>query len=87
MARYKPQEHNSLLLPVVLSEQIIPGSFVFALNDLVDHELDLKPLDTKFKNDETEASAYAKVNAQWNLYCMVHNIEKLSKTELGRNIQ
>ncbi|MGY8903269.1 MAG: helix-turn-helix domain-containing protein [Burkholderiales bacterium] len=27
MARYKPQDHNSLLLPVVLSEQIIPGSF------------------------------------------------------------
>ena len=26
----------------------------------------------------------AKVNTQWNLYCMVHNIEKLSKTGLGR---
>lgn len=26
----------------------------------------------------------AKVNPQWNLYCMVHNIEKLSKTGLGR---
>ena len=25
MPRYKPQEHNSLLLPVVLPEQIIPG--------------------------------------------------------------
>ncbi|WP_395668970.1 hypothetical protein [Rhodoferax sp.] len=45
MARYKPQDHNSLLLPVVLSEQIIPGSFAFALNYLVDHELDLAPLD------------------------------------------
>ena len=43
MARYKPQDHNSLLLPVVLAEQIIPGSFAFALNYLVDHELDLKP--------------------------------------------
>jgi hypothetical protein len=26
----------------------------------------------------------AKVNTQWNLYCMLHNIEKLSKTSLGR---
>nr|WP_068832401.1 transposase [Polaromonas jejuensis] len=26
----------------------------------------------------------AKVNTQWNLYCMVHNIEKLARTELGR---
>jgi transposase len=58
MARYKPQECNSLLLPVVLSEQIVPGSFAFALNYLVDHELDLVPLDARFKNDETGASAY-----------------------------
>lgn len=58
MARYKPQDHNSLLLPVVLSEQIIPGSFAFALNYLVDRELDLSALDAKFKNDETGASAY-----------------------------
>lgn len=58
MPRYKPQDHNSLLLPVVLSEQIIPGTFAFALNYLVDHELDLRPLDAKFKNDEVGASAY-----------------------------
>ncbi|WP_372827005.1 transposase [Polaromonas sp.] len=25
-----------------------------------------------------------KVNTQWNLYCMVHNIEKLAKTSLGQ---
>jgi len=25
-----------------------------------------------------------KVNTQWNLYCMVHNIEKLAKTNLGQ---
>ena len=58
MARYKPQDHNSLLLPVVLSEQIIPGTFAFALNYLVDHELELAPLDAQFKNDEVGASAY-----------------------------
>ena len=58
MACYKPQDHNSLLLPMVLSEQIIPGSFTFAMNYLVDQELDLSALDAKFKNDETRASAY-----------------------------
>ena len=58
MARYKPQDRNSMLLPVVLSEQIVPGSFAFALDYLVDHELDLKPLDAQFKNDEVGASAY-----------------------------
>ena len=43
---------------MVLSQQIIPGSFAFALNYLVDHELDLNSLDAKFKNDETRSSAY-----------------------------
>ena len=27
---------------------------------------------------------HSKVNTQWNLYCMVHNIEKLAKTGLGQ---
>ncbi len=58
MARYKPQETHSLLLPVVLSEQIEPGSFAFALSYLVDHELDFTGMDAQFKNDEVGASAY-----------------------------
>ena len=58
MARDKPQDRNSLLLPVVLSEQIVPGSFAFALDYLVDNELDLSAMDAKFKNDEVGASAY-----------------------------
>ena len=58
MARYKPQDRNSLLLPVVLSEQILPGSYAFALDYLVDHDLDLAPLDAQFKNDKVGASAY-----------------------------
>ena len=58
MPRYKPQDCNSLLLSVVLSKQIIPGSFAFALNYLVDSELDLSALDAKFKNDDKGASAY-----------------------------
>lgn len=58
MPRYKLQDCNSLLFPDVLSEQIIPGSFAFALNYLVDSELDLSALDAKFKNDDTGASSH-----------------------------
>ncbi len=47
-----------MFLPVVLTEQIQPGTFEFALDHLVDHELDLSALDAKFRNDETGASAY-----------------------------
>lgn len=58
MPRYKSQDRNSLLLPVVLSEQILPGSFAFALDYLVDNELDLTAMDAQFKNDAVGASAY-----------------------------
>ena len=46
MARYKQIDRNPRLLPVALSEQIQPGSFEFALDHLIDHELDLSALVT-----------------------------------------
>ena len=32
MARYKPVERGGMFIPVVLSEQIQPGTFEFALD-------------------------------------------------------
>ena len=58
MARYKPVDRSPRFLPVVLSEQIQPGTFEFTLDQLIDHELDLSELDARFNNDETGASAY-----------------------------
>jgi transposase len=59
MARYKPVDpHLSKLLPVRFSEQILPGTFEYALNWLVDHEIDLRVFDARYRNDETGASAY-----------------------------
>ena len=58
MPRYKPVDRSPRFLPVVLSEQIVSGSFEFTLDHLVDHELDFSELDARFENDETGASAY-----------------------------
>jgi len=58
MARYKPAQRNGIFVPVVFAEQIQPGTFEFALQHLVDEELDLSALDAKFRNDATGASAY-----------------------------
>jgi transposase len=58
MPRYKPVERNGLFIAVMLEEQIQPGTFEFALQHLVDVELDLAALDAKFRNDATGASAY-----------------------------
>lgn len=55
--KYNPKQ--SLLLPIHFHEQIIPGTFVFALNYIVDHELDLAIFDKRYKNEETGAPAYS----------------------------
>jgi hypothetical protein len=68
MARYKPQDRNSMLLPVVLSEQIVPGSFAFALDYLVDNELDLAAMDAKFKNDDVGARPMTRASCS-RLFC------------------
>lgn len=49
MARYKPVDRNPRLLPVVLSEQIQPGTFEFALDHLIDNELNLSALNARFR--------------------------------------
>lgn len=59
MPRFKPIDRGLKLLPVDLDRQLIPGTFEYALNYLVDHELDLTELESRFKNDEQGASAYA----------------------------
>lgn len=47
-----------MFIPVNFAEQILPGTFEFALDHLVDHELDLCALDARFRNDATGATAY-----------------------------
>lgn len=58
MARYKLIDRSPRFLPVVLSEQIQPGTFEFTLDWLGDHDLDLSALDARFDDDQTGAPAY-----------------------------
>jgi transposase len=58
MARYKETEKGQgLLLPVILSEQLLPGTFEYTLNHLVDNKLNLSIFDGKYNNDITGAKA------------------------------
>ena len=59
MARFKPIDRSMKLLPIDLSRQLLPGTFEHALSHLIDHELDLRVLDARFRNDESGAPAYA----------------------------
>lgn len=58
MARYKLVDMSPRLLPVVLEEQLVPGSFAHALHQLIDL-LDLSAFDSHFRNDLNGATAYS----------------------------
>ena len=47
MARYKTIDTSPRFLPVVLCEQLLPGTFEHALNYLLDQEVDLSGLDER----------------------------------------
>jgi transposase len=58
MARYKTIDTSPRLLPVDLAKQLLPGTFEFALNHLLDEEVDLSRFDQRYCNDVTGATAY-----------------------------
>lgn len=58
MARYKYIDTSPRFLAVDLQRQLLPGSFEYALNHLLDHELDLSGFDNRYCNDATGAYAY-----------------------------
>jgi transposase len=59
MARYKAIDMSPRFLAVDLLRQLLPGTFEHALNELLDHDIDLSDLDSRYCNDETGATAYA----------------------------
>jgi transposase len=59
VARYKSYSYaQGKFIPVHFEKQIIPGTFEYSLNHLVDHELDLSIFDERYSNEETGATAY-----------------------------
>ncbi len=58
MAKYKHYSYDqSKLIPIRYSEQIIPGTFEFALSNIVDR-MDMSIFEERFKNDDGGAPAY-----------------------------
>ncbi len=59
MARFKPYDYGQMkFIPVSFKEQILPGTFEYTLNHLIDHEIDLTVFEHRYRNDETGAPAY-----------------------------
>lgn len=51
---YKQIATNLRFLAVDLDKQLLPDSFEPTLNYRIDHEIDLKPLDARYRNELTE---------------------------------
>lgn len=59
MAKYKKYSYSqTMLLPVSLQEQLMPGTLEFAIHTLVESRMDMSRFDVRFANDETGRSAY-----------------------------
>ena len=59
MARYKRYDYKqSLMIPVSLEEQLMPGTLEFAIHTLVERRMDMSVFDDNYQNDETGRSAY-----------------------------
>jgi hypothetical protein len=59
MARYKEYCYEQTkLIPIAFSNQILPGTFEYTLNHLIDSEFDLSVFEQRYHNDETGAPAY-----------------------------
>jgi len=59
MAKYKTYDYSqSLLIPVSLQDQLMPGTLEFAIHVLVEERMDMSVFDGKYQNDETGRKAY-----------------------------
>jgi len=59
MACYKPYDYGQMkLVPVSFAQQILPGTFEYTLNELIDNVFDLSVFDAQYCNDEVGAPAY-----------------------------
>lgn len=61
MARHKAIDTNPRLLPVNQAAQLHPGTFERAVDQRLEHTIDLSGFDARFRNDTTGAPAYPPV--------------------------
>jgi transposase len=59
MARYKAYNlRQDKFIPLSFADQVVPGSFEYALNEIVEEHLDLSVFERRYRNDRTGRRAY-----------------------------
>jgi hypothetical protein len=75
MANYKPDlSCQSKFIPIDFSQQIIPGTFEYALAHIVDNHLDLSGFDAWFNNDKGGAAAYSPAVIKNHIICLLSRV-------------
>ena len=59
MARYKDRSQDNIMVSINLSQQLLPGTFEFTVNEIVDHQIDLSVFDQFYDNDAAGPKAYS----------------------------
>lgn len=58
MARYKHYDYNQMMLvPVLLENQLMPGTLEYAIHHVVEERIDLSFFEERYRNDETGRKA------------------------------
>ncbi len=59
MPNFKTDYSNqNMFVPVIIEDQLIPGTIEYAISHIIDNHLDLSPFDTHYHNDKNGAAAY-----------------------------
>ena len=59
MARYKQSDkEQSILIPLNFSDQLLPGTIEYAINDIIDNYIDTSIFDYRYNNEIIGAKAY-----------------------------
>ena len=59
MAKYKHYDYaQTVMIPVSLQDQLLPGTLEFAIHTLVETRMDMSRFEQRYTNDETGRSAY-----------------------------
>jgi len=59
MAKYKRYDYSQrVMIPISLDDQLVPGTFEFAIHTLVETQMDTSIFDVHYRNDDVGRSAY-----------------------------
>lgn len=59
MPKFIPYDYNQNTMVIInYQDQLVPGTFEYAIHHLIDHKLDLKVFYSRIKNDKTGRPAY-----------------------------